>query len=87
MRFVINLLVACLLVGLLLTWLGIDPVALLNGAWAAIQDAPRAVADAAGWAVPYILTGAIVVVPVAVIVLLLRLIRQRRRSGGSDPYL
>ncbi|ACI98560.1 hypothetical protein [Rhodospirillum centenum] len=87
MRFVVNVLVACLVVGLLLTWLGIDPVALLNGAWAAVQDAPRAIADAAGWAVPYILTGAIVVVPVAAVALVLRLIRQRRRPGGGDPYV
>ena len=77
MGFVLRVLGVCLIVGLALSFLGIDPVEM-------IRDTPRAIArvfgvgvDAVMWAVPYVLTGAVIVVPVAALILVRRGFRKR----------
>lgn len=76
----LRLLLACLVVGLLLSFFAVDPRSLLTGGWDAALEAGRVALSAAGWAVPYVLLGATVVVPIAVVVALLRLFGRRRRD-------
>jgi Family of unknown function (DUF6460) len=63
----IGLLVLCLLVGLLLTHLGIAARGILTDTWRTISSVGRLVGDAAMWALPYMLLGAVVVVPILLI--------------------
>jgi hypothetical protein len=63
----IGVVVLCLLVGLLLTHLGIAARGILTDTWHTIRSIGRLVADLAEWALPYTLLGAVVVVPLLVI--------------------
>jgi hypothetical protein len=69
----IGLLVLCLLVGLLLTHLGIAARGIMTDTWHTIVSVFRLVGTLAWWAVPYMLLGAVVVVPL----LLLGLVAKR----------
>ncbi|WP_225889928.1 DUF6460 domain-containing protein [Indioceanicola profundi] len=77
-RFVIQVLIACLLVGLFLSWFSIDPRTILQDSWKAIKDVAGLAVDFVDWAIPYILTGAVVVVPVVAVTAGLKLLRDRR---------
>lgn len=77
---VFKLAVVCLLVGLVLSFFDIDPVGLLRSFPDAIQSVFRAAVDAIRWAVPYILVGAVIVVPIWLVLFLLRLVRTRGRT-------
>lgn len=83
MRLVVNILIWSLLVGLLLAWLRIDPFDLLRGAVDAVAALPEMLANLFGWAWPYVATGAIIVVPIALIGLVPRLWRRRGSSSGG----
>jgi hypothetical protein len=72
----IGALVLCLLVGLLLTHLGIAARGILTDTWHTILAVARLVGDLIVWAVPYTLLGAVVVVPVLLIGFVFR------RGGG-----
>jgi hypothetical protein len=63
----IGVVVLCLLVGLLLTHLGIAARGILTDTWHTILSVGRLVGDLVEWAVPYTLLGAVVVVPLALI--------------------
>jgi hypothetical protein len=63
----------CLVAGLLLTHLGIAARGILTDTWRTILAVFRLVANLAWWAVPHILLGAVVVVPL----LLLGLVAKR----------
>jgi Na+/H+-dicarboxylate symporter len=69
----IGVIVLCLLVGLLLTHLGIAARGILTDTWHTIGSVGRLVRDIVMWAVPYILLGAVIVVPL----LLLGLVAKR----------
>jgi hypothetical protein len=62
----------CLLVGLLLTHLGIAARGIVNDTWHTILSVGRLVGDLIVWAVPYTLLGAVVVVPLLLIGLVFR---------------
>ena len=64
---VIGGVVLCLLVGLLLTHLGIAARGILNDTWHTILSVGRLVGYLVEWAVPYTLLGAVVIVPLALI--------------------
>ncbi len=83
MKLIVNILIWSLLVGLLLAWLRIDPYDLLRGALHSAAALPEMLADLFGWAWPYVATGAVIVVPIAVISMLPRLWRRRRPPGGG----
>jgi Na+/H+-dicarboxylate symporter len=68
----IGLLVLCILVGLLLTHLGIAARGILTDTWRTISSVGRLVGDVIMWAVPYTLLGAVVVVPILLIGFLLK---------------
>jgi Na+/H+-dicarboxylate symporter len=63
----IGVLVLCLLVGLFLTHLGIAAHGILTDTWHTILSVGRLVGDLVMWAVPYMLLGAVVVVPLMLI--------------------
>jgi Na+/H+-dicarboxylate symporter len=64
---VIGVLVLCLLVGLLLTHLGIAARGILTDTWHTILSVGRLVGEMVQWALPYTLLGAVVVVPLLLI--------------------
>lgn len=63
----IGVIVLCLLVGLLLTHLGIAARGILTDTWHTIVSVGRLIGDIVMWAVPYTLLGAVVVVPLLII--------------------
>jgi hypothetical protein len=63
----IGVVVLCLLVGLFLTHLGIAAHGILTDTWHTILSVGRLVGDVVLWAVPYILLGAVVVVPLLIL--------------------
>jgi hypothetical protein len=63
----IGALLLCLLVGLLLTHLGIAARGILTDTWHTILAVGRLVGNMIEWAVPYTLLGAVVVVPLLLI--------------------
>jgi succinate dehydrogenase hydrophobic anchor subunit len=68
----IGLLVLCLLVGLLLTHLGIAARGILTDTLRTILSVGRLVGDVVMWALPYTLLGAVVVVPLLLIGFMLK---------------
>jgi hypothetical protein len=66
----IGVVVLCLLVGLLLAHLGIAARGILTDTWNTILSVGRLVGDVITWALPYILLGAVVVVPLLILGLL-----------------
>jgi hypothetical protein len=63
----IGLLVLCFLVGLFLATLGITPRGILTDTWETILSVAYLAKDLTLWAIPYILLGAVVVIPVALL--------------------
>ena len=78
---IVKLALVCLFVGFLLAFFDIDPVALMHNFPDAIQSVFEVVADLIRWAVPYVLLGAVVVVPIWLVFFLLRVARGRK-SGS-----
>src|SRR5271169_1519372 len=63
----IGVVVLCLLVGLLLTHLGIAARGILTDTWYTILSVGRLLGDVVLWVVPYTLLGAVVVVPLLIL--------------------
>jgi hypothetical protein len=63
----IGVIVLCLLVGLLLTHLGIAARGILTDTWRTIRSVGRLVGGLVEWALPYTLLGAVVVVPLLLV--------------------
>jgi Na+/H+-dicarboxylate symporter len=74
---IISLLLLCFVVGLAMAWLGVTPQSLVRDAWGTLRHVYETLFGLVGWAAPYILLGATVVVPVALVGFLLRLTRRR----------
>lgn len=74
---VAKLAVASLIVGLLLSWLDINPRMLLRDLPELLRDMIRLALSTVDWALPYILLGAVIVVPVWGAFALLRVLRRR----------
>ncbi len=79
MGWVVRTLVLCFVVGLVLSFLDIDPASILTNSWGTIQEIARLAADLFRWALPYILIGAVVVVPLSVLAAVMRWTRTRHR--------
>jgi Family of unknown function (DUF6460) len=84
MARIVNLLVLCLLVGLVLAFLGVTPHSIVTDTWHAVRSIWDLVLRFAGvgmdvltWAMQYILLGAVIVVPVALVSFLLRMAKRR----------
>jgi len=63
----IGVIVLCLLVGLVLTHLGIAARGILTDTWRTILSVGRLVGDLVEWALPNTLLGAVVVVPLLLV--------------------
>lgn len=62
----------------MLSVLDINPASILTNTWATIRDIADLAVGVVRWALPYILVGAVIVVPLSVLGLLLRWSRTRR---------
>lgn len=77
--WVVRTLLLCFVVGLVLSFLDIDPASILTNSWSTIQEIARLGADLFHWALPYILIGAVIVVPLSVLAAVMRWTRTRHR--------
>jgi len=75
---IIRLVLLCLVVGLLLAFFNITPQHIITDTIATIRDVGDLIVNFVRWALPYILLGAVVVVPIAVISVILRVARRQR---------
>lgn len=73
----IKLFVLSLVVGVVLSVFDIDPENMLGAIGGTAESIFRALVDALKWAVPFVLIGAVVVVPVWLILTVLRMGRRR----------
>ncbi|MDA0703314.1 MAG: DUF6460 domain-containing protein [Proteobacteria bacterium] len=73
----IRLLILSFVVGFILNVLDLDPGSLLRNIGGTVESIFMTVVDAVRWAVPHILIGAIVVVPIWLVFYLLRYARGR----------
>jgi len=76
MSWIIRIIVLSLIVGLALSFFDINPVGILNNTWDTILAVVALFSGIAEWALPYVLVGAVVVVPLALIAALLRYLRR-----------
>jgi hypothetical protein len=76
--YVLRVLVLCLVVGLLLAFFGISPASIIHDTWRTLGRIADLVGDVGHWALPYILTGAVIVIPIIVIGAVLRIMKGRR---------
>ena len=74
---VIGLIVICFLAGLFLSRLGITARGIITDTWATILSVFALFGDLVGWAVPYVLLGAVIVVPLVVLSFLHRYTRRQ----------
>ena len=73
----LKLFILSLVVGVVLSVFDIDPENLLGAIGGTVESIFRVTVDALEWAVPFVLIGAVVVVPIWLILTLLRLARRR----------
>jgi hypothetical protein len=73
---ILGLLLLCFVVGVVLAFLGTTPATLFSDLTGALLHAWGIVVDLLGWALPYIILGAMVVLPLAVVSWLIRLARR-----------
>ena len=77
---ILKLLIASLLVGLVMRWFDITPRSLIANFGDTVQRMFERLAGFFGWAVDYILVGAVIVVPIWLVVFLLDRIKTKRGS-------
>jgi hypothetical protein len=77
---IVKLLVASMLVGLVMRWFDITPRSLIANFGDTVVRMFERLASFAGWALDYILVGAIIVVPIWFIVFLLDRVKGKRGS-------
>jgi Na+/H+-dicarboxylate symporter len=73
---VIRILLICLLVGLVMAFFGLTPEHIIDDTIATARHAWALVVNFVLWAVPYVLLGGSVVLPVVAIVFILRFVRR-----------
>ncbi len=78
MAWIVKVVVLCFVVGFALSVFDIDPASIFTNTWATVREVGELTASVVRWALPYIMVGAVVVVPIALIGLLLRWTRARR---------
>lgn len=74
---ILRLFILSLVVGIVLSVFEIDPEALLGSIGGTVERIFDLLVDALEWAVPFVLIGAIVVVPIWLILVVLRMARRR----------
>lgn len=76
-RTLLRLFFFSLVIGLVLSALNISPEALLGTIGGTVEVIFLRIADLVAWAVPFVLIGAVVVVPIWLVFAALRLVRRR----------
>lgn len=76
-RILLRLFFYSLVLGLVLSALNISPEAMLGAIGGTAESIFQVVVDAVEWAVPFVLIGAVVVIPIWLIMAALRYIRRR----------
>ena len=79
----IGVIVLCFLAGLLLSRLGITARGILTDTWATILSVFVLLADWMQWALPYILLGAVVVVPLFLLATLQRFGNHKEKTAAA----
>ena len=77
-RTIVKLIIACLLVGLVLSTLNIDHRNILESGQDAIEWLTEVGGEFFGWALSYILIGAVVVIPIWLILYMVKAVRGRK---------
>ncbi|HWK45428.1 MAG TPA: DUF6460 domain-containing protein [Stellaceae bacterium] len=67
MGTIIRLLLLCLVVGLILAFFNITPQHLFNDTIGTIRELVAVVTGITHWAAPYVVLGAVVVIPIAIL--------------------
>ncbi len=78
-RTIVKLLVASLVVGLVMRWFDITPRSLIANFGATVERLFDNLAGFAGWAIDYVLVGAVVVLPIWLVFFLLDLAKRKRK--------
>lgn len=76
-RTLLRLFFFSLVVGLALSALNVSPQSLLGTIGGTVEGIFLVVADAVAWAVPFVLIGAVVVVPIWLVLSALRIVKRR----------
>jgi hypothetical protein len=74
----LKLFILSLIVGIVLSVFNIDPEKLLGSIGGTVESIFNVLVDALEWAVPFVLIGAVVVIPIWLILAALRMARRRR---------
>ena len=74
---IVRILLLCLVLGLIISFFNISPEGVLGLLGSTVQRIFAIVAGAVQWAVPYMLIGAVVVIPIWVVVYVYRVARKR----------
>ena len=74
----LKIFILSLVVGIVLSVFNIDPEGLLGALGGTVESIFNVLVDALEWAVPFVLIGAVVVVPIWLILVGIRLARRRR---------
>ena len=77
-RTLLKLVILSLIVGIVLSVFNIDPEKLLGSIGGTVESIFNVLVDALEWAVPFVLIGAVVVIPIWLILAALRMARRRR---------
>lgn len=77
--WIVRTLLLCFVVGLVLSFLDINPANILTNSWATVRDIAELIRSVFRWALPYILIGAVIVVPLSILGAVLRWSRTRHR--------
>ena len=73
----LRLFILSLIIGLVLSVFDIRPESLLGAVGGTVESIFKVIADAVEWAVPFVLIGAVVVIPIWLILSAIRIARRR----------
>ncbi len=82
--FVLKILLLCLVVGFVLTWLDLGPLDLLRDLGQRLRGGWEGAKALFGWATPYVLLGATVVVPIVLLGFAWKFTFGRRRGESQE---
>lgn len=77
LRRIVGLVLLCFVVGLVLATLGVSPRSIFTDTWRTLRSVADLLLSFTSWAMPYILLGASIVVPIALIGVVIRVVRGR----------
>ena len=83
---VVRILLLCLVVGLIISIFDISPEGVLGLLGSTVERIFSTIAGVVQWAVPYMLIGAVVVIPIWVVVYIIRVARSRYRQVSGISY-